>query len=130
MRIDINYLTLPKPEAVLLLKDEVRRLRGVITALADQDATLSVQGGTEDPMAYLAFAVDGSESCDVYITEAEAQAAADALGGHVMPLYLSFRLTDEEQEAVEFFSAMEWPTASLQCKARSATLRGLLERLA
>ena len=46
MRIDIDHLTLPEPEAVLLLKDEVRRLEGVIAALADQDATLSVQGGT------------------------------------------------------------------------------------
>jgi hypothetical protein len=39
------------------------------------------------------------------------------------------RLTDEEREAVEFFSAMEWPKASKQIRARSATLRGLLERL-
>lgn len=76
MRIDIDHLTLPEPEAVLLLKAEVQRLRGVITALADQDATM----------------------------------------------------TDDEREAVEFFGAMSWPPSSLQCKARSATLRGLLER--
>jgi hypothetical protein len=38
-------------------------------------------------------------------------------------------LTDEERKAVEFFSAMEWPKASRQIKARSATLRGLLDRL-
>jgi hypothetical protein len=38
-------------------------------------------------------------------------------------------LTDAEREAVEFFSAMEWPKASRQIKARSATLRGLLERV-
>ena len=43
MRID--HLALPEPEAVLLLKDEVRRLRAAIAALADQDATLAVQGG-------------------------------------------------------------------------------------
>ena len=34
MRIDIDHLTLPEPEAVLLLKDEVRRLRAAIAALA------------------------------------------------------------------------------------------------
>ena len=39
------------------------------------------------------------------------------------------RFTAEEREAVEFFSAMEWPKASKQIRARSATLRGLLERL-
>jgi len=38
-------------------------------------------------------------------------------------------LTDAEREAVEFFSAMEWSKASQQIRARSATLRGLLERL-
>ena len=45
MRIDIDHLALLSPEAVLLLKDEVRRLRAAIAALADQDATLAVQGG-------------------------------------------------------------------------------------
>ena len=45
MRIDIDHLVLPEPEAVLLLKAEVRRLEGVIAALADQDATLSVCDG-------------------------------------------------------------------------------------
>jgi hypothetical protein len=40
----------------------------------------------------------------------------------------NFTLTDEEREAVEFFSAMEWPKASKQIRARSDTLRGLLER--
>ena len=45
MRIDIDHLTLPEPESVSLLKAEVRRLEGAITALADQDATLSVCDG-------------------------------------------------------------------------------------
>ena len=39
-----------------------------------------------------------------------------------------FTLTEAEREAVEFLSALVWPKASQQCKARSATLRGLLER--
>ena len=41
MRIDLN--TCRDPD---LLAAEVRRLRGAIAALADQDATLSVQGGS------------------------------------------------------------------------------------
>ena len=45
MRIDIDHLTLPEPESVMLLKAEVRRLEGVIAALADQDATISVCEG-------------------------------------------------------------------------------------
>ena len=45
MRIDIDYLTLPEPEAVILLRSEVRRLRAAITALAAEDATLSICNG-------------------------------------------------------------------------------------
>ena len=45
MRIDIDHLTLPEPEAVALLKSEVRRLRAAITALAGQDATLAICNG-------------------------------------------------------------------------------------
>ena len=37
-------------------------------------------------------------------------------------------LTDEEREAVEFFSTMAWPKESQQIKARAAMLRSLLER--
>jgi hypothetical protein len=46
MKLDITNLTMPEPEAVALLKSEVRRLRAALAALADQDATLSVQGGS------------------------------------------------------------------------------------
>ena len=45
MRIDIDHLTLPEPESISLLKAEVRRLEGVITALADQAATLAICNG-------------------------------------------------------------------------------------
>lgn len=38
-------------------------------------------------------------------------------------------LTDEEREAVGFFSGLPWPKKSQQIKARAATLRGLLERM-
>ena len=43
MRIDIDNIVLPEPEAVILLRSEVRRLRAAITALAAEDATLTVE---------------------------------------------------------------------------------------
>jgi hypothetical protein len=79
----------------------------------------------EDPMAWLAFAVDGSESCAVYMMHEEAQAAADAWGWQIMPLYLAARLTDDERQVIE--EILVDPDSA---PADSAlTLRGLLERL-
>jgi hypothetical protein len=79
----------------------------------------------EDPMAYMAFAVDGSESCGVYIDKAEAQTAAEALGGHIVPLHLAARLTDDEQAAVEW--CLGW-SKGLHVK-NHAVLLSLLERM-
>ena len=79
----------------------------------------------EDPMAWLAFATDGSESCAVYVTDGEAQAAAEAWGWQVLPLYLAARLTDAEREAVERAADL----IDNKTFGDSATLRGLLERL-
>ena len=79
----------------------------------------------EDPMAWLAFATDGSESSAVYMTDGEAQAAADASAWQVMPLYLAPRLTDAEREAIDWaaYAAEQWYEHTA-----AATLRGLLER--
>ena len=86
----------------------------------------------EDPMAWLAFATDGSESCAVYVTDGKAQAAAEAWGWQVIPLYLAARLTDAEREAVEVVLRMcgdpSPATAPLVLKY-ATTLRGLLDRL-
>ena len=79
----------------------------------------------EDPMAWMAFATDGSESNAVYSTDGEAQAAAEAWGWTVMPLYLAPRLTDAEREAVERAADL---IDNKTC-GDSSTLRGLLERL-
>lgn len=68
MRIDIDHLTLPEPEAVLLLKDEVRRLRRAIAALADQDATLSVCDGSV------------TVTMDATLTDEEREAVERAVG--------------------------------------------------
>ena len=77
----------------------------------------------EDPMAWLAFATDGSESCAVYMMQEEAQAAADAWGWQIMPLYLAPRLTDAEREAVEEAIRRLWGFDIAD------TLRGVLERM-
>jgi hypothetical protein len=82
----------------------------------------------EDPMAWLAFATDGSESNAVYMTDGEAQAAADAWGWQVMPLYLAPRLTDAERQAVEAAATFACDDGWLM-KEQIATLRGLLERM-
>jgi hypothetical protein len=91
----------------------------------------------EDPMAWIAFATDGSESNAVYSTDGEAQAAAEAWGWQVMPLYLAPRLTDAEREAIELV-AEAYSDKSADAYAHNeddqhysqiaATLRGLLER--
>ena len=79
----------------------------------------------EDPMAWLAFATDGSESCAVYVTDGEAQAAAEAWGWQVLPLYLAARLTDAEREAVGVAAEAY---ADDHGERFAATLRGLLDR--
>ena len=82
----------------------------------------------EDPMAWLAFATDGSESSAVYMTDGEAQAAADAWGWQVMPLYLAARLTDAEREAIE--QAIDATDGMAPAEPWAiATLRGLLGRM-
>jgi hypothetical protein len=93
----------------------------------------------EDPMAWLAFATDGSESSAVYMTDGEAQAAADAWGWQVMPLYLAARLTDAEREAVAVaavacaschgFAGDPRIPAVYNGSEVAATLRGLLTRM-
>jgi hypothetical protein len=79
----------------------------------------------EDPMAWIAFATDGSESCAVYSTDGEAQSAADAWGWKILPLYLAPRLTDAEREAIERAADL----VDAKTCGDPATLRGLLERM-
>lgn len=127
--------------------DEIVRLREAIRRLADQDATLSVQGGNvtvtvdapltaSEPIAFVAFAADGSESRYVTASREEAQEIAEDYHWSVAPLFAG--LTDAERAAVG---------VAIQCvvaaKAQrhpeeeeshellhktAATLRGLLER--
>jgi hypothetical protein len=74
------------------------------------------------PVAWAAVAPNGQPMWLGYDRPADATA---------VPLYRHPKppLTDAEREAMEFLSTLVWPKASQQCKARSATLRGLLERM-
>ena len=86
------------------------------------------------PIAWLAFAADGSESQMVTLLRDEADAAARDWGWSVTPLYAG--LTDAEREAVadglrcvEYVAAHGEP-ARADLASSAATLRGLLERTA
>lgn len=132
MKIDISHLSLPDSEAVTRLKAEVRRLEGVITALADPDATLSVPAGADGrqnmsvPVAWIAFATDGSESATACLLREEARAIADKHNWCVAPLYTG--LTDAEREAVERVSVAYELLPTVGAKEIAATLRALLSR--
>jgi hypothetical protein len=53
-----------------------------------------------DPVAWVAFATDGSESSAVYSLYEQARAAADEWNWDVAPLYAGPTLTDEERKAL------------------------------
>ena len=141
MRIDLT--TCRDPD---LLAAEVRRLRGAITALADQDATLSVQGGTvntQDQEHRMSDETKPQDSAAMSPASAGSQPVAwEVVGPHYSyvtqwreaavagegvtstPLYRQPQptLTDKEREAIEW--SMEEANSE-----RYATLRNLLERM-
>jgi hypothetical protein len=110
MRIDIDHLTLPEPEAVLLLKDEVRRLRAAIAALADQDATLAVQGGN------VIVTMDATLTDEERAAVAMAATVADA------------GCEEAKRLANGGVFDANWQQSADINATRAAVLRGLLER--
>jgi len=77
-----------------------------------------------DPVAWVAFAADGSESAVAVMHRDEADEIAARHGWHVAPLYRSPLLTDEERQAIVVAAA--WLQAHPSHPA--ATLRRLLDR--
>jgi len=77
-----------------------------------------------DPVAWVAFAADGSESAVAVMHRDEADEIAARQGWHVAPLYRSPTLTDEERQAIHW---MVGDVADIS-GAPEDTLRGLLER--
>ena len=94
--------------------------RGSGSALANTPA---------EPVAWVAFATDGSERSAVYSMREQAQAAANDWGWSFAPLYARLPLTDEEREAVEWFAEVRKPLNSFDDGEYVSTLRKLLERL-
>jgi hypothetical protein len=89
----------------------------------------SALANTSEPVAWVAFATDGSESSAVYSMREQAQAAADDWGWSFAPLYARLPLTDKEREALEWFEEVRKPLNSFDDGEYVATLRSLLERL-
>jgi hypothetical protein len=89
----------------------------------------SALANTSEPVAWIAFATDGSESSAVYSTREQAQAAADDWGWSFAPLYARLPLTDKELAALEWFEEVRKPLNSFDDGEYVATLRKLLERL-
>ena len=85
----------------------------------------------QNPVAWIAFAADASESAAVYTTQAEARADADDWNWCVAPLYRAPTLTDEEREAIEWAINDQieggWENHETVKDVISA-LRGLLKR--
>jgi hypothetical protein len=134
-------------EGVQKLQADVRRLEAVIAALADQDATLAVQGGNV------------IVTMDATLTDAEREAIAGAIAAehergswawaHTLSVLLErmgdtpaahatlgegseqnrCTLTDDERAAVGWCVEMAMSSAT-DCVDEIRTLRGLLERLA
>jgi hypothetical protein len=81
----------------------------------------------KDPVAWIAFATDGSEISSVYSLYEQARAAADEWNWDVAPLYAGPTLTDEEREAIEFFADIHADDEPPHEYA--VTLRSLLNRV-
>lgn len=82
---------------------------------------------TKKPVAWIAFATDGSESSAVYMFKEQARAAADAWNWCIAPLYRSPALTDDEKDAIAWFA--DYGEAGTSEKKRAKILKQLLARL-
>jgi hypothetical protein len=89
----------------------------------------SALANTSEPVAWVAFATDGSDSSAVYSMREQAQAAADDWGWSFAPLYARLPLTDKELAALEWFEEVRKPLNSFDDGEYVATLRNLLERI-
>jgi hypothetical protein len=82
----------------------------------------SLASAGSQPVGWGAVASDGSVVCMMRRRADVASYVVD--GTPIVPLYRSPTLTDEEREAIEWASTVEWGS-----NPHAATLRGLLERL-
>ena len=91
--------------------------------------SVAAPANTSEPVAWVVFATDGSDSSAVYSMREQAQAAANVWGWNFAPLYAKLPLTDAEREAIEWFAEVRKPINSFDDGEYVSTLRKLLERL-
>ena len=127
--------------ADVMLRERERTNHDAVPAARAEEPESSVPRGSgsalantpAEPVAWVAFATDGSESSAVYSMREQAQAAANVWGWNFAPLYAKLPLTDAEREAIEWFAEVRKPltrlTQSHNREKYKDTLRGLLERL-
>ncbi|MFO0203940.1 MAG: hypothetical protein ACK528_12515 [Alphaproteobacteria bacterium] len=86
------------------------------------------ESDSPQPVAWIAFATDGSESSAVYLLYEQARAAADEWNWDVAPLYAARQamLTDEERSIVQACAELSEKAGITKA---ADTLRGLLKRL-
>jgi hypothetical protein len=123
--------------ADVMLRERERTNHDAVPAARAEEPESSVPRGSgsalantpAEPVAWVAFATDGSESSAVYSMREQAQAAANVWGWNFAPLYAKLPLTDAEREAIEWFAEVRKPLNSFDDGEYVSTLRKLLERL-
>jgi len=83
------------------------------------------ESDSPQPVAWVAFATDGSEAAVPVLHRDEADEIAARHGWHVAPLYRPPTLTDAEREAIRFAIVLNDESG---IPDDAAALRGLLER--
>jgi hypothetical protein len=87
---------------------------------------MASESDSPQPIAWVAFATDGSESAATCLSREVTEVIAELHGWAFAPLYRSPTLTDAEREALEI--AVEYVGSAYAVEHHAATLRGLLER--
>jgi hypothetical protein len=92
----------------------------------DAEPSPASAGSHCEPVAWVAFAADASESRALFLTREAAERAARKHGWFVAELFAKPTLTDEEREAICSAISVMAGTVAPQV---IGTLRGALERL-
>jgi len=95
------------------------------------EPSLASAGSHCEPVAWVAFAADASESRALFLTREAAERAARKHGWFVAELFAKPTLTEAEQLAVAWAAreADEWDEEDTEVAAHAEALRGLARRL-
>ena len=97
---------------------------------SDKNERSVSSASSAEPVAWVAFAADASESRAVCLTRQEAENVCRPYGWRLSPLY-AVRLTDAERDVMEWLSAAGDETRDTQktlTPVMRSAIRGLLER--